>query len=61
MVTAPNHPRGPRFSQEDFLEQMHARLLELENKADAQQSYKAVILVLRQQLDSFRTTATGPK
>jgi hypothetical protein len=55
MVTALNPRRGPRFSQEDFLEQMHARLTELESKTDTPQSHKAVLLGLRQQLDSFRT------
>lgn len=45
--------RQPRFSREEFLEQMYARLQELERKPGIQQCHKAVFSVLRQQLDAY--------
>ena len=52
MTTAPKRT----YSVEDFSELINARLQQLESIQEARQRYGSLLVVLRQQVDSYRRT-----
>lgn len=53
--------RKRAYSLEDFAEHINARLHQLESQQEARQRYGGLLVVLRQQIDSYRKSRPAGK